>query len=195
MRFSKLTGVVACGGESIRMGRDKSLIQYREKPQRYYLYDILSSICSSTVISCRKDQTSGIAAGYDYLIDHPEFANNGPASAVLSTFAKFPGNPLLLLACDYPYLDTEEIKHFLEAIRETGKPAAFFEPSSSKYIPVLAYYPQEAAGMLLDHNKTPGYSLMQYLISQKATKYIPRDLRCLISVDSPEAAASVNLLK
>lgn len=193
MRFTKLTGVVACGGESIRMGRDKSLIQYREKPQRYFLYDILDQLCSRTLISCRILQAREMPTGYDYVIDHPSFSDKGPATAVLSVFSKFPDSPLLMIACDYPYLDAVGIKHFIESIKDPGRPQAFYDPVRRNYIPVLAYYPADAAIEIAEHIREPGYSLMQYLISQNTIKYIPRDLRCLISIDTPEDAESVCL--
>jgi molybdopterin-guanine dinucleotide biosynthesis protein A len=177
------------------MGRDKSLIKYRDKAQRYYLYDVLSPICSNTIISCRKNQAREIPAGYAYVVDSPEFENNGPATALLSISMQFPGSPALLIACDYPYLNEEEINQFIQSIKDPEKPVAFFDPSKSKYIPVLAYYPKDAAIIICEHIKTPGYSLMQYLISQQAVRYIPKDLRCLIGVDNPEAMATVNLLK
>ncbi|MBK8495728.1 MAG: NTP transferase domain-containing protein [Chitinophagaceae bacterium] len=34
-------GLVLCGGNSSRMGTDKSMLQYYDKPQRYHVYDML----------------------------------------------------------------------------------------------------------------------------------------------------------
>ena len=55
-----LNGLVLAGGKSVRMGYDKSSIQWHGKEQRYYMADLLKQICKDVFISCRKKQKDEI---------------------------------------------------------------------------------------------------------------------------------------
>ena len=113
---NNLIGIIACGGNSHRMGADKSLLVYYDKPQRYYLYDNLRELCNSVYISCNKEQVKQMFSGYQYIIDEPAVNNAGPLTACLSAFKQFPGRDILLIACDYPYLTGDEIRRFIDFI-------------------------------------------------------------------------------
>ena len=123
---NNLIGIIACGGNSDRMGTDKSLLVYYDKPQRYYLCDILRESCNSVYISCNKEQVKQMLSGYQYIIDEPAFNNAGPLTACLSAFKQFPGRDILLIACDYPYLTGDEIRRFIDFFAGKNKPAAFY---------------------------------------------------------------------
>ena len=42
---TKIHGLVLAGGKSIRMGHDKSVINWHGKEQRYYIADLLEKFC------------------------------------------------------------------------------------------------------------------------------------------------------
>ena len=55
-----LNGLVLAGGKSLRMGYDKSSIEWHGKEQRYYMADLLKQYCDEVFISCRADQQNEV---------------------------------------------------------------------------------------------------------------------------------------
>jgi molybdopterin-guanine dinucleotide biosynthesis protein A len=185
MQQKELIGIVACGGNSSRMGRDKSLLTYYELPQRYHVYEMLQEICASAYISCNKEQARTIRKGYDTIIDGPEFENLGPLTALLTAFHQYPGKDILLIGCDYPYLTKSELRDFILHCRSKEKSGAFYDPEAATFISVLGLYLSGSETELFKQAHDRGFSLRKFLQQQQATPYIPKDLRSMISVDTP----------
>lgn len=186
---NELIGLVACGGNSRRMGTDKSLLTYRDKPQRYFLYDILSELCSSVYLSCNREQSKYVPEGYRYITDHPDFADAGPLTATLSAFRELPGRDLLLIACDYPLLNKEEIRRFVDFVAGKNKPAAFYSLVDQVFVPVLGYYPAGTEAWMLKVKTDPYYSLKKLLAEVPSLRYVPSDPQVLLSAETPDDQA------
>lgn len=183
---NELIGLVACGGNSRRMGTDKSLLTYYDKPQRYHLYDILNELTSAAYLSCNRYQAGYIPEGYRCITDHPDFADAGPLTATLSAFSQLPGRDLLLIACDYPLLNINEIRRFLDFVAGKNKPAAFYDLVNKVFVPVLGYYPAGTEALMLQVKTDPSYSLKKLLAEVPSLKYVPSDHQVLLSADTPE---------
>src|ERR1043165_6645961 len=102
--MNKLTGLVVCGGQSSRMGTDKSMLNYHGKPQRYYLYEWLQQWCEEVYISCNADQAATIPGSYNTIADKDEWKDMGPMTGLLSVHTMLPGADMLVIGCDYPLL-------------------------------------------------------------------------------------------
>lgn len=120
---AKLYGLVLSGGKSTRMGTDKGLIKYHGVPQREYLYNILSEVCSETYISLRGDQELNMPFGFQTLTDLDEF--KGPYNGLLSAHKKYPEVAWLVLACDLPLIDLNALKELIDQ-RDPRKQATAF---------------------------------------------------------------------
>lgn len=165
-----LYGLVVCGGNSSRMGSDKSLLVYHEIPQRYHVYEMLKPFCEKVLISCNANQESDIKQGYDFIIDESTYCQIGPMAALLTFLSKFPGKDFLLIGCDYPFLTREDIDSFLPYCSEE-KTAAFYQDKHDLFEPLIAYYHH------LDLKKLPGIHLegqnsLQYFLKYVAAKKI-----------------------
>ena len=79
-----VNGLILAGGKSVRMTKDKGLLEYHGKPQREYLAELISEFCNETFISCRHDQREAIGEQYPSLTD--TFVELGPLGAILSAF-------------------------------------------------------------------------------------------------------------
>src|SRR5690242_8452653 len=112
MQAANTYGIVLCGGQSSRMGKDKSLISYYNKPQRYHVYDMLQPFCEKVIISCNEKQSGGIEKEYDILADHDSYSGIGPMAALLTAFTNFPEKNILLVGCDYPFLTAASLRSF-----------------------------------------------------------------------------------
>ena len=179
-----LTGLIACGGNSSRMGMDKSMLIYQHKPEVYRLYELLEQFCQTVMISCNEKQAAGIDSSYTCCPDLDCYANSGPIAGLLSAFTNVPGNNILLIGCDYPFLDTECLQGFAAFIQHENKPAAFFNEKEQLFEPLLAFYPFHEFIQLKERYHTNQLSLQHYLKSANARKFISANEKCMTSVDT-----------
>ena len=116
-----LTGLVLCGGKSSRLGMDKAQISYHGQPQWLYTARLLTSLCDRTLVSCSSSQATTFrqelnpAETISLCIDSDRFGGKGPMSGVLSAFEKYPGEPMLVVGCDYPLLTRAELESLIHA--------------------------------------------------------------------------------
>lgn len=115
----KLLGVVLCGGESRRMGRDKGLLQTDGQPWVLHMADKLAHHHLPVVFSINKKQvpaySTWLPAGR-FIIDADRGA--GPLKGLLSVHRYYPDNDLLMVACDMQDLDAATIGRLIQVWRE-----------------------------------------------------------------------------
>ncbi len=177
--------LVLCGGQSSRMGTDKSMLVYYDKPQRYHVYEMLQDFCDHVYISCRHSQVQSIEPGYHCLADDHRYHDTGPMAALLTAFEKFPSKDVLLVGCDYPFLTWEELQHFFGFLPAAG-PVAFYNEDTGISEPLLAWYPHAYFEALRNYQLPGHYSLKQFLQETGAMQYLPEDKKCMWSVDTME---------
>jgi molybdenum cofactor guanylyltransferase len=97
-----LYGLVLAGGRSSRMGMDKGLLDYRGKPHRDYLLDVLRPHCDRVVLSLNAAQPG--ADRPDVLVDNPRYEPT-PIGALLTAHGAHPGCSWLVVSCDLAYFD------------------------------------------------------------------------------------------
>jgi len=115
-------GLVLSGGKSTRMGKDKSLIAYHGgKPQREYVFDLLSECCDNVFTSCRKEQE--IPKHLNPLPDRYDFG--GPVNGILSAFALHPDKAWLVVAVDMPNVTSRALQTLLSQ-RDPNRLATVF---------------------------------------------------------------------
>ncbi len=184
-RFQNTYGLVICGGQSTRMGTDKSMLQYFNKPQRYHVYDMLLPFCEKVFISCNAEQTKNIKAGYNFIQDDETTGNIGPIGALLTAFTQYPNINILLIGCDYPFLKADELQLFSHQCKK--KPTAFYNKEDDVYEPMLAWYPYTFFDKLKTMFQENQFSLQHFLKNNNAIKYLPVDIKSLESIDTSEA--------
>lgn len=182
----KQYGLVICGGNSTRMGSDKSTLTYYDKPQRYHLYEMLGNICDKVFISCNSTQANDIGKEYQTLVDLPCYDNIGPMAALLTAFDKYPGNNFLAVGCDYPLLTENDLKKFLKLRNEKTIAAAFYNDEEKLYEPLITLYSFKSAALLIEQFRNKQYSLQYFLETINAEKHYPADLNMIKSIDTPE---------
>jgi len=180
-----LFGLVICGGKSSRMGYDKSLLNYFGKPQRYHVHEMLSRFCEKVFISCNEQQADGIDREYETLTDLEYYSDAGPMSGLLSALTSFSHNDFLMVGCDYPFLEENDIADFL-LLNRNQNAAAFYNDTANTYEPVLAYYNRKVKRELMEMFKTGNYSLRDFLKTSNAAKYYPTDKMAIRSIDTME---------
>lgn len=180
-----LYGLVICGGESTRMGTDKSLLVYYQKPQHEHVADLLAPLCERVILSCNAEQYKTFRTSYPKLTDLPHFAGAGPMSGLLTAFETFPGNDFLVAGCDYPFLTTDELANFLHQTDKDSTAAAFYN-QNAYYEPLLGWYSRSGSSALFNAFENGTRSLQRFLQAENAGKYRPMSERIMRSVDTIE---------
>ncbi|RYE15297.1 MAG: molybdenum cofactor guanylyltransferase, partial [Sphingobacteriales bacterium] len=111
--MSSLYGLVVCGGKSTRMGTDKSILNYHGQPQRYHLYNMLNTLCERSFISCNGEQATTIPDKYAVIVDDDKYGDIGPMKALLTAIDKHPNKSFLVVGCDYPYQNENELRRLI----------------------------------------------------------------------------------
>jgi len=106
-----LYGLILCGGKSTRMGTDKGLISYRDKPQRHYMYDLVRPYCDTVYYSAREDQLPSFGDSTEVIVDRNQYS--GPFNGILSAHARYPHAAWLVLACDLPLLTKDGMAYIV----------------------------------------------------------------------------------
>lgn len=184
MMLADTIALVLCGGNSTRMGSDKSLLQYYHKPQRYHVYDMLHSFAEQVFISGNSSQANTKEPGYHCLTDLTMYNNTGPMAALLTGFAHFPEKHILMTGCDYPFLSVPELINFSACC--TDAPVGFYNEDKALYEPLLAWYPASTAESIKEMHASGHHSLQQFLQKSHAAKYYPINKQCIQSVDTHE---------
>lgn len=133
-----LYGLVLAGGKSLRMGRDKGLIDYHGMPQREYAYRLLSKVCQKTFLSVRPEQVEEIPASLKPLPD--VMLGLGPYGAILSAFQAHPDKAWLILACDLPLADAAALDYLISHRNPSKMATAFQSPVSDFPDPLLTIW-------------------------------------------------------
>jgi len=142
--MSKLMGVVLCGGESRRMGRDKGLLQTDGQPWVLRMGEKLATNQLPVVYSINKKQVAAYATWLppgQYVVDSDIGA--GPLKGLLSVHRSYPDSDLLPVACDMQDLDADTIAGLISVWRNGG--ADFYAYEVEGFLqPFCAIYGAEA---------------------------------------------------
>jgi len=142
-----LNGLVLAGGKSLRMGYDKSSIEWHGKEQRYYMADLLKQYCDEIFISCRADQQNEVDSHYKTLPD--TFVDLGPYGAILSAFREKPDAAWLVVASDLPLLDADTLQHLVTHRNPSAVATTFENPFDGLPEPLITIWEPKAYPVLL----------------------------------------------
>ncbi len=162
-------GLVLIGGKSTRMGTDKSLLQYHNKPQGEYIFDLLKDSLSGVYYSVRdkKQRKSG-----EIIVD--TFLDLGPFGGICSAFRENPNTAWLVIATDLPYIDKTVIDLLLQQ-RDSSKIATAFKGKNKQFPePLITIWEPKAYPILLNY-LAQGYSCPRKVLINNAVKIVEID--------------------
>ena len=176
-----LNGLVLAGGQSQRMGFDKSTVSIYGKAQRYYMADLLKNYCSEVFISCRADQKQSIDTNYQSIED--TFTGLGPFGAILSAFRQNPDRALLVVACDLLLLDNETLTYLVNNRSVANLATAFKSEHNDFPEPLITIWEPKSYPVLLAY-LAQGYSCPRKVL-------INSDIN-LLQAPNPTALSNIN---
>ena len=181
-----LYGLVLSGGQSSRMGSDKSLLKWHGIPQRDYAFQLLMQFCEQVNTSVSAATNS---PGFKNPI-RDQFTFGGPVNGILSALELNPDVAWLTLPVDMPLIDRTIIE-FLISNRDQSKMATCFRyKGSSNLQPLLAIWEPQCRKPLLAYCQTGESSPHQFL-KTVAVHYVDiADDKVLTSINSPADLAA-----
>lgn len=141
MHTDNLLGVVLCGGESKRMGRDKGLLKQKDKTWSQLVAEKLEGINIPVIISINPVQQEAYSKIFDASrLITDALPMRGPLNGLLTVHRRFPNKDILLMACDIIDMRENVLLHLAESYckDETAdffayEEAGFFQPLCAIY--------------------------------------------------------------
>jgi molybdopterin-guanine dinucleotide biosynthesis protein A len=177
-----LNGLILAGGKSLRMGHDKSLIEYYSMSQREYLFAMLKNFCATVFTSCKPSQA--IPPSLNPLPDKFDF--DSPLNGILTAFAHDTIAAWLTVPIDMPLIDVEIISYLLSQ-RDANKVATCFYDSDGKNPePLIAVWEPRAHPLLVTYHQQGRISPRDFLKQHDVHIVEIPDRNALANINSPE---------
>lgn len=175
-----MTGIVLAGGQSSRMGQDKGLMTFRNRPLVKIATDRLAACCDDVFISVNQQQAEAYQSYGNLIIDQHE--DEGPLGGILSVFEQIEG-PLLITAVDLPLLSETELKRLLAHRSPESLVTAFFDQQENRWEALVSLWEPQACDRLIVYFSEKKRSVQRFLNEIHARK---------VEVVNPEAFVNVN---
>ena len=176
-KIATVKGLVLVGGQSTRMGQDKSNLDYFGKPQKIVAKELLESNNLETFYSVQN------ASEYDDEI-HDKFLNLGPFGGICSAFQKDPNAAWFVLATDVPFVNDQIIKLLLNQ-RNPGKIATAIKGKGKDFPePLITIYEPKAYPILLQY-LAQGYSCPRKALINSEVEIVEVDDDFIRNINTP----------
>jgi len=175
-------GLLLSGGKSTRMGKDKSLLVYHEgKPQRQYVFEMLSACCPKVYTACRPGQD--IPLDLNPLVDRYDV--NSPLNGILTAFAHHPDKAWLVLAVDMPNVTVATLQNLLSQRNRNRVATCFFNSRENAPEPLLSLWEPAAFPLLLKNVEAGNVSPRSFLHTHDVQYLTAADENIFLNVNYP----------
>ncbi len=189
-----LSAIVLAGGQSSRMGHDKALIEISGIPLLRRVCDAaLGCTNQVVVVTAWSDRYRPILFSHCRLIADPQ---QGPLVGFAQGLRQIRTDWVLLLACDLPRLQGEELQSWLIELETVSPTAIALLPHSQKgWEPLCGFYRRTCLPDLQNFIDQGGRSFQSWLANQSVQELqlenrdilfncnTPKDLEDFIHVD------------
>ncbi|MBN1251816.1 MAG: molybdenum cofactor guanylyltransferase [Bacteroidales bacterium] len=110
MEKINITGIVLCGGRSIRMGENKALLKLNNKFIISYVIDSLKEFCDEIILSTNSNELDFL--NLKTIAD--EYKNIGPIAGILSGLESSKTDLNIIASCDTPFFSSDLINFLLK---------------------------------------------------------------------------------
>lgn len=177
-----LYALILAGGRSSRMGHDKSLIVYHQKPQREYLFDLLRKFSTNVYTSCKRNDD--IPPHLNPLPD--QFELDSPLNGIMSAFKNNATVAWLCIAVDMPLIDEKTIQHLVDNRSTKHLATCFFDSDGTNPEPLFTIWEPAAAPLLINFFKTGKKSPRDFLRQSEIKLIKTTNANVLTNVNSSE---------
>ena len=175
------------GGQSTRMGQDKSALVYHDKSQRDHLTDLLTPLCKRICWSVNELQCNTLTYS-DMLLDvYPE---TGPLGGLLTAMNTYPTVAWLVVPCDLPNLDSGTLQTLLTARNSGTLATAFWDADRAGAEPLVSLWEPTAGPVLRIWFAAGNRSPRRFLAEHRVTLLDAPNQRVFENVNSPPTPPS-----
>lgn len=161
--MKKPTGIVLIGGQSTRMGTDKSRLKIDNKYFYQGAAQKLLPYCDEIFLSINGNQASLHKYEYPIIID--KYPNQGPISGILSCY-EAGHNHILILATDLIHIQSSDIQSILQIHQNDSQDCTmYYNENTGYYEPMLSIWNKTMLIQLKIYFENGGRSLQKFLIS------------------------------
>ena len=167
-----MKGIVLCGGQSLRMGRDKGLLIGSKKiTWAQQAFSLLSKLDMEVALSINKTQYpiyKRVFISQRLVPDARELTIKGPLLGILTSHLEFPKEDLLVLACDMIEMNLEILQRLQQAYEQQPGYEVYIFKDKNMVEPLCAVYTAKGLKKIADKNKKgelEKFSLM-YILDQ-----------------------------
>ncbi|HFB61767.1 MAG TPA: molybdenum cofactor guanylyltransferase [Bacteroidetes bacterium] len=155
----EVTGIILAGGRSSRMGKDKGLCSFRDKPLVSYAVDTLKPLCGEMMISVNHFPEKYAAFGLPVVPD--EIQNIGPMGGLHACLKRSKTQHNLVISCDTPFVSTDVFRLLLQHVENYQVVC----PSHDTFLiePLSAYYNTNILGDLEKAIQHKEFKMMRFL--------------------------------
>ncbi len=186
----KLVGVIISGGKSSRMGADKSLLLWNNKPFYLHAAEILTPFCSEIYVSCNPAQ----AENYNLPTIIDKYESNGPMTGVLSSLAALREQSIITLPCDMPEISKDILNEIVNS-NDKMLDGVFLKDNNDQIEPLIAIYNPSIYSKLLTWYDSGNYSLKKFIESCDNVSCIMLGDRNLVNINTPAEFDNFNRKK
>lgn len=178
-----MLGVVLCGGQSLRMGTDKGLLNHQDKLWAQVAADKLALMQIPVVFSVNPAQQKtyeGYFSEAQLVIDPPSLDVRGPLLGVLSAHTLNPKQDLFVLACDLLLMESRLLKKISDTYHASGTFEAYIFTRKGEQEPLCGIY--TAKGL-----KSIWHLLQTHQLTRHSMKFVLSKLQvCEIAVEDKD---------
>ncbi|WP_375444902.1 molybdenum cofactor guanylyltransferase [uncultured Fibrella sp.] len=173
-------GLLLMGGQSTRMGQDKSALDYHGKPQREHLTEMLSTRCESVYWSVNTGQFNTLT--YNRMV-LDAYSETGPLGGLLTALEAFPDVAWLIVPCDLPQLDSGTLQYLLSNRNSETLVTAFWNADHTGAEPLVSLWEPSAGPVLRAWFQAGNRSPRRFLATHPVTLIDVPDVRVFENVN------------
>ena len=144
----------------------------------------MAPICVRTYWSCTAKQRDDWGIGEAGILD--QVPGHGPASGMHAAFLRAPDVAWIVIGCDYPFVETQDIRRLLAARMPGVDAVTFLNHQTAEIEPMISLWEPAAVQHFMQRFAAGEYSPRRIQQSSKLVTLMPREQQVLHNRNSPK---------